>query len=294
MPEPLHPPYNVTQPRQLNRWLDVNSQNGPLTRTRGFISVPFNTIPVTKLSNQKIGIVNNSGFAQDFQLLNVAGALLQQITVLLNSTNFFTVGIVSGHKITQVSAPNTQFVLPSDGWTGMLNFDSGSAFAVISSGFPADKVIQFNFQATKNFSIKGDSNLKQLVDYCQGKVTLYIANVVKNGNSFNVVNRYKLTTAYNGENVVASQYSGQAMKGKYFQIEVWTLNTLVADLTPSPAAFTLNTTILGDIDYRFGLDFSIHSAAGQVITNFQNTNPNAANIYNLPLTFNKNTINGIN
>ena len=40
MPETLHPPYNVTQPRQLVRWLDVNSQNGPLSRCQTYITIP--------------------------------------------------------------------------------------------------------------------------------------------------------------------------------------------------------------------------------------------------------------
>ena len=43
MPEPLHPPYvpaAVQQFRMLNRWLDVNAQNGPLSRTQTFITLP--------------------------------------------------------------------------------------------------------------------------------------------------------------------------------------------------------------------------------------------------------------
>jgi hypothetical protein len=42
MPEPLHPPYppvNV-QPRLLDRWLDINSQNGPLTRCSTYFVLP--------------------------------------------------------------------------------------------------------------------------------------------------------------------------------------------------------------------------------------------------------------
>lgn len=40
--ETLHPPYGPgsLQPRRLNRWLDVNSQNGPLTRTAKYIVIP--------------------------------------------------------------------------------------------------------------------------------------------------------------------------------------------------------------------------------------------------------------
>lgn len=40
MSNPVYPPYNQTSPRQLNRWSDVNSQNGPLTRPRGCIAFP--------------------------------------------------------------------------------------------------------------------------------------------------------------------------------------------------------------------------------------------------------------
>jgi hypothetical protein len=42
MPDTLHPPYgnSQVQPRTLVRWLDVNSQNGPLSRTRKVITIP--------------------------------------------------------------------------------------------------------------------------------------------------------------------------------------------------------------------------------------------------------------
>jgi hypothetical protein len=43
MPEPLHPPYSagsLTIPRTLIRWLDVNAQNGALTRNQTFITLP--------------------------------------------------------------------------------------------------------------------------------------------------------------------------------------------------------------------------------------------------------------
>ena len=43
MPLQTQPPYLPTarvQPRQLNRWLDINAQNGALKRTQTFISLP--------------------------------------------------------------------------------------------------------------------------------------------------------------------------------------------------------------------------------------------------------------
>lgn len=45
MPDSQHPPYNITQPRQLQRWLDINAQNGSLKRTRGFFLLPPFNIP---------------------------------------------------------------------------------------------------------------------------------------------------------------------------------------------------------------------------------------------------------
>lgn len=44
MPEPTHPPYvagATTIPRQLERWLDINPQNGALTRTQGTFTIPL-------------------------------------------------------------------------------------------------------------------------------------------------------------------------------------------------------------------------------------------------------------
>jgi len=43
MPEPRHSPYAEnakTIPRMLQRWLDINAQNGPLTRTRKYLTFP--------------------------------------------------------------------------------------------------------------------------------------------------------------------------------------------------------------------------------------------------------------
>ncbi len=43
MPEFAHPPYvpgSLLQWRTLNRWLDINAQNGPLGRTQTYIILP--------------------------------------------------------------------------------------------------------------------------------------------------------------------------------------------------------------------------------------------------------------
>ena len=47
MPLAPIPPYNITQPRVLQRWLDVNSQNGPLQRCQTYLIIPAFSFPVT-------------------------------------------------------------------------------------------------------------------------------------------------------------------------------------------------------------------------------------------------------
>lgn len=58
--EPLHPPYSIEPPRQLNRWLDVNSQNGSLTRTEKFVVLPTFTIAAPDWAgySQIVGVFN--------------------------------------------------------------------------------------------------------------------------------------------------------------------------------------------------------------------------------------------
>jgi hypothetical protein len=57
MSESLHPPYvpgSLSQWRTLNRWLDINAQNGPLARTQTFITLPSFSQAVTWLGYSDI------------------------------------------------------------------------------------------------------------------------------------------------------------------------------------------------------------------------------------------------
>lgn len=57
MPEPMHPPYADTakfQTRRLQRWLDINPQNGPLTRTSKYLVIPAFSQAVTWLGYSDI------------------------------------------------------------------------------------------------------------------------------------------------------------------------------------------------------------------------------------------------
>lgn len=57
MPDSLHPPYNVVQPRQLDRWLDINSQNGQLRRTQAYFVIP--TFELAFTFNQASNIIGD-------------------------------------------------------------------------------------------------------------------------------------------------------------------------------------------------------------------------------------------
>lgn len=96
MPEPLHPPYEsgaLTIPRQLQKWLDINPQNGRLTRTRFYLLIP----------SFQITNINWRGFSEviaewhvtapnNFSLLQLPslGALNYTLTVAWVDANFVT------------------------------------------------------------------------------------------------------------------------------------------------------------------------------------------------------------
>lgn len=77
--EPLHPPYNVTQPRQLNRWLDVNSQNGALSRTRQCVLLP--AIQIVGESQEEQRLVINAVYK--FRVTNNFSFILNNLSAIV-------------------------------------------------------------------------------------------------------------------------------------------------------------------------------------------------------------------
>jgi hypothetical protein len=73
MPIPLSPPYNIYQPRTLNRWLDKNSQNGPLGRCQTFIVIPPFDIPVEWNGYSQIVIAFSYQSPNAFSLMAQSG-----------------------------------------------------------------------------------------------------------------------------------------------------------------------------------------------------------------------------
>lgn len=226
--EPSHPPFNVTQPRQLFRWLDVNAQGGPLTRTRGLIQ-----------------------------------------------------------------------------------FGGQSVNALFSwNGYYSDKIAQFNFTGAKNFSLLQDAGFIafiQRMTLSTGLAGVFLVNIdladhaadLGVGNiPINDVIRYSLTPHANTVGFTFPAYTGQPMKGQYFQIEFWTCGL---DQVPQDFHVDLNqlvtfvTSVLGaQQDYRYGDDFTICSNQPTFTNQFAQTSFGHLDVWGLPITFLPETINGVN
>jgi len=71
MPEPLHPPFlagALTQPRQLNRWLDTNAQGGALSKIATYLTVQAFSVPFTWLGVSDIVASFNVESPNNFSL----------------------------------------------------------------------------------------------------------------------------------------------------------------------------------------------------------------------------------
>ena len=217
MPDFPHPPYNVTQPRVLQRWLDINAQNGALGRTRGFITIPPLTIP------------------------------------------------------------NKELFPP----------------------YIPDKLFQLNYQVSNNFSLIMSLALREFIEFFEKNMCLFIVNIGIDGavDMFgnNIVTRFRLSENSLPE-INAPIYTGQVIHGKHFQIEFWDRHVFDSSEIVYTGT-TLPTSVRGNIDYRYGVDYAIEivSTGKVVLADFQNTNPNVIpDTFNLPLLYKQITINGLN
>lgn len=78
MPLPSSPPYvSVSRPRQLNRWLDINSQNGPLSRTQTFFTMPAFSVDVNWLGYSDIVAAFNFEGPNNFSLRFLQGSIIE-------------------------------------------------------------------------------------------------------------------------------------------------------------------------------------------------------------------------
>src|ERR1700748_2355871 len=81
-PEPIYPPPQnepgaLTQPRQLQRWLDTNIQGGALSRSREFITVPTFSEPVVHIGESDIIVAFNFESPNNFSFVCSAEVITQ-------------------------------------------------------------------------------------------------------------------------------------------------------------------------------------------------------------------------
>lgn len=91
MSEPTHPPYASTVLngyRTLNRWLDINAQNGPLGRTQTYVTVPAFSVAVNWLGYSDIVAAFNYEGPNNFTLKGIAGNLVNSLSNIPSTPNF--------------------------------------------------------------------------------------------------------------------------------------------------------------------------------------------------------------
>lgn len=117
MPEQTHPPYvsgALTTPRFLCRWLDINPQNGPLSRTQKFIQVlPFNINHVWNGYSEIVGeyhfiAPNNFSLKQS----NLANLIPSGTNYTLCVSYVVSEGVVARYSLVRGEGDFFYFILP--------------------------------------------------------------------------------------------------------------------------------------------------------------------------------------
>jgi len=159
MPEQSYPPYAagaLTSPRQLNRWLDVNPQNGALQRTRGYIVLPTFNQAVTWRGYSEIMATWNFASSNSFTL--------KDITALPTSGNYVLciayqlAGVVYRYKLCGPDGVFYEALVDYDGQLIKNNF----RFEVWSV---ADAAVSETTAHTLYTSKRGNQDYSQGVDF---------------------------------------------------------------------------------------------------------------------------------
>jgi hypothetical protein len=117
MAEQSHPPYvsgATTIPRQLERWLDINPQNGPLRRTETFIQVPvFNINHVWNGYSEIVGEYHYSSPNNlSLKLLNTANVIPVDTNYTLTVSYIVSPGVVKRYSLIRSANDFFYFDLP--------------------------------------------------------------------------------------------------------------------------------------------------------------------------------------
>lgn len=168
MPEPTYPP-NVSQPRTLNRWLDVNSQNGPLSRTGTYFIIPAFSFAKSSIATipYAYGIFNCSA-TKNFTIIELPDLSACDFMVVIACTD--TDGTVRRYKLNEIEDLETGIVIPM-----YVNQKINKIFCI--------EIWSEETFATLITPITVHTSPKNAVDYCYG-VDSQLATITVNPNIF--------------------------------------------------------------------------------------------------------------
>lgn len=295
MPEPLHPPYGILQPRTLVRWLDINSQNGPLTRSRYFFTVPAYNIAFanTELltANTNWGTITGADGYCNAQLNS---------TIPIGSGFMYVPGN-SNVLVTQIEAEGGPLA-------------SATIFnANIKNGVSVDTAFYYNTHSTNQFWLLGLPSVQNTIVTANvyiiqpriiGAFDYYCVDVNNVPHSFSILG-FSTDNIFNGTVTISytnpdysvvryklfddpnnpiygdfPMYSNEKIK-PYFRIEIWASGK-TANIVGGP--LNLYTSKYTNIDYRYNSDTLLTTPT--IKTAFATPNMNLPYVFGSPPTIN--------
>jgi len=112
MPQPSYPPYSagaLTIPRMLVRWLDVNAQNGPLTRTMSYVTLPIFNAPVSWAGYSTIVTTFNSEGPNNFSIKASVAPVNPNYTLCIS---FIKGGVLTRYLLWQATGSVLPYNIP--------------------------------------------------------------------------------------------------------------------------------------------------------------------------------------
>ena len=112
MPQPNSPPYSagaLTIPRMLVRWLDVNAQNGPLTRTMSYVTLPIFNAPVSWAGYSTIVTTFNSEGPNNFSIKSSVAPVNPNYTLCIS---FIKGGVLTRYLLWQATGSVLPYNIP--------------------------------------------------------------------------------------------------------------------------------------------------------------------------------------
>jgi hypothetical protein len=300
---------------QLNRWLNRQAITNVLRRIRGLLVIPSTTFtpnnqPWAGFSERVIqfnySLSNNLSIKADKTfgyILDTGGLEMLDTRLCWCIRNIigptFDVGSKINYNNTFLNITSFDGTYNEYQWTGLdpsksylVTLDNSSY--VIRGGDTLDIKVNSTANTTTTYFFNTTINVSVSIVVDNYQTSLMIVQEYKPDDDsspigMNTVIRYKLNT---NEEVIpeAIIYAGQKLLGNFVSIEGWTTPDYFGDAFTQPQ-IKLNTSILGDLDTRNGLDFDLNPTA--IITNFGQLNIISQDNFPLPITYDPLLVNGL-